>query len=70
MNWLLEPGTNKYAIMFLDNNSFLLLGLWGIVVTYLKHRARFTPSPEDDKLIEEVEKKVAGWFNAAVRKKG
>ena len=60
MNWLLEPGTNKYILMFLDNNSFILLGLWGIFIAYLKYRAKKTPSPEDDALIEEIEKKVSG----------
>ena len=69
MDWLLEPGTNRYVIMFLDNNSFLLIALWGLVLSYLKYRARQTESPDDDALIDEIEKKVSGWFNSAVKKR-
>jgi hypothetical protein len=69
MDWLLDPGTNKYIFQFADNNSFLLLTLFGLLFSLLKYKAKKTPSPDDDKLVEEVERKVLGLFNRSISKR-
>ena len=69
LDWLLEPGTNKYVIMFLDNNSFLLVSILGSFFAYLKYKAKQTATPDDDKLVAEIENKVMGLFKRKVDEK-
>jgi len=58
INWLIEIGTNDAIYSFVDNNSLILLGVWGLFIGYLRYRAKQTPSPDDDAFIEELNNKV------------
>ncbi len=64
--WLLEPGTNHYLWMFIDNNSLALGTLFTMLIAWLKYRAKQTPSPHDDELVNKIENKIMGIFNRKV----
>ena len=69
IQWIISPGTNSYVLDFLDNNSVLIIGLWGILLMYLRYRAKKTPSPEDDELVEQIDNQVKSWFQTAIGKR-
>ena len=68
-SWLIEEGTNGVVLQFLDNNSFVLIALWGLVIMVLRYRAQKTETLADDELVDQIDSTVTGWFNRAVQKK-
>ena len=67
--WIFEPGTNKYLMLLIDNNSLLLGAFFGILFSILKYKAKQTPSPDDDELVNKIEGKIMGIFNRKVDEK-
>jgi len=58
IQWLITVGTNDSIYKFVDNNSLILLACWATFIAYLKYQAKKTPSPEDDKFVEDLDNEV------------
>jgi hypothetical protein len=66
--WLAQVGTNVWIGSFLTNNFLLISGLGAFIFMILKIIAKRTPSPEDDKIIAEMQAAFNNKINSLVKR--